>query len=139
MIKKLAAAAITGGLVLGAGSLAWAETGSPSTPSAAAPHSGAGVRPRGLLRRVEHGDLTVKTKNGVEQVTLDRGTVTAVSATSITIRRPDGVAVTKTIDASTRFRGIDSAADIQAGKPAIVVSKGDSAVVICQRYGKANA
>src|SRR5947208_17052085 len=79
MIKKLATAALTGTLVLGAGSLAWAETGSqPSGSQPSAPHQRAG----GLLRRAEHGDLTVRTKNGFEQLTFDRGRVTAVSATS---------------------------------------------------------
>src|SRR4051812_34841826 len=115
MIKKLAAAALTGGLVLGAGTLAWAETGSsPSTTNGTTPNGPraragrrAGIgRPGALLRRAEHGDLTVRTKDGFETVTLDRGTVTAVSATSITVQRPDGQSVTEAIDASTRFRGV---------------------------------
>ena len=140
MIKKLAVAALTGGLVLGAGTFAWAETGS-SGPSTTTPsHPGrAGARPGALLRHVEHGDLTVRTKNGFENVTLDRGKVTAVSATSITIQHPDGQSVTKAIDGSTRFRRGGSAADIQTGRPAVVVSKGDTAVLIGQPAGKAKA
>jgi hypothetical protein len=141
MIKKLAAAAITGGLVLGADTFAYAETGSSpsssSTPSARVA-GGAGLgRPGALLRRVEHGDLTIKTKNGTEQVTLDRGKVTAVSATSITIQPPDGQAVTIAIDTSTRFRGVDGAGSIKTGKPAIVVSKAGTAVIVAQRAGRA--
>ena len=117
--------------MLGAGSLAWAETGSQASgsPGSGPQHQRAG----GLLRRAEHGDLTVRTKNGFEQVTFDRGRVTAISATSITITRPDGQSVTKTIDASTRFRGVQSASEVKTGKPAVVASKGDTAVVVGQR------
>jgi len=38
------------------------------------------------------------------------------------------VSVTKTIDASTKFKGISSASDIKTGKGAIVVSDGDTAL-----------
>ena len=72
-------------------------------------------------------------------MTFDRGRVTAVSATSITITRPDGQSVTKTIDASTRFRGGQSANEVKTGKPAVVASKGDTAVVVGQRVREGRA
>ena len=74
----------------------------------------------------------MKSKDGFKNVTFDRGKVTAATATSITIQRPDGVSVTKTIDDATKFKGIASAADIKTDKPAIVVSNGDTAVAVAQ-------
>ena len=91
------------------------------------------------MRRAVHGDLVVRTKDGFENVTLDRGKVTAASASSITIERPDGVSVTKAVNAETRFKGVDSADQLEHGKGALVVSKGDTAVLIAQRSGDAPA
>src|SRR5947209_7282452 len=95
MMKKLAVAAMAGTVVLGAGAgaMAWADSGSPSAPSASASATAPGAQggrarakggmgARALLRRAEHGDLTVKTENGFQDVTFDRGRVTAASATS---------------------------------------------------------
>ena len=70
--------------------------------------------------------------NGFENVTFDRGEVTAVSASSITVKRPDGQSVTKAIDANTKFRGVQSAGDVKTGKPALVVSKGTTATMVGQ-------
>jgi hypothetical protein len=89
------------------------------------------------LRRAVHGDLVVRTQDGFENVSFDRGKVTAASASSITIERPDGVSVTKAVNPETRFKGIDSAEQLEAGKGALVVSKGDAAVLIAQRSGEA--
>lgn len=150
MLKKNLVIITIAALVLGAGAYAWAEDAPSrpttsasvaadppaSTPSNPAP-AGKGGKHAGVLRRVVHGDLVVRTKKGFENMTYDRGTVSAVSATSITVQRPDGVSVTKTIDANTRFRGAQSASDVKSGSPAIVLSKGGAAVLIAQRAAKA--
>jgi len=143
MLKRNAAVATVAVLVLGAGAYAWAQ-GSPSRPTTsttAAPADGRPNRPArpgragraGLLRRVVHGDLIVRGKDGFQNVTYDRGKVTDASVTSVTIMRPDHQSVTKTIDGSTQFKGIKDASQLQKDKPAIVVSKGNTAVVVAQR------
>ncbi len=64
-----------------------------------APSASAGTKPRkprpGHLRReltrhVEHGELVVQTKDGDKTVDVQRGTVTAVSGTSVTVKSADG-------------------------------------------------
>ena len=143
MFKRFTAL-LVGTLVLAGGAYAYAadspSTPSTTTPSASAPAAGQPgrhlLRP---LRRVVHGDLIVRTKTGFENVTVDRGKVTASSASSITIERPDGVSVTKTVTADTKFRGIHSADQLAHDKGALVVSKGDTAVLIGQRPGDAPA
>src|SRR5712691_3388658 len=131
MLKRMAAV-LVGTLVLAGGAYAYADTPStvPSTAPASAPAAAhPGYDHRGPLRRVVHGDLIVRTKDGFENVTVDRGKVTASSASSITIERPDGVSVTKTVTADTKFRGIHSADQLAHDKGALVVSKGDTAVL----------
>ena len=143
MFKRFTAV-LVGTLVLAGGAYAYAadnpSTPSTTTPSASAP---AAAHPRRHLlrplRRVVHGDLVVQTKSGFENVTVDRGKVTAASASSITIARPDGVSVTKAITPDTKFRGVDSADQLVHDKGAIVVSKGDTAVLVGQRTGGAPA
>jgi hypothetical protein len=142
MSKKLAAIAVAFVVVLGAGAYAYADNATPGTPSVSAAAGAAGIdanaavgkgrRALAILRHADHGDLSVRTKDGFRTVTFDRGKVTAASDTSITVMRPDGVSVTKTIDASTKFKGISSASDIKTGKGAIVVSDGDTALAVAQ-------
>jgi hypothetical protein len=59
---------------------------------------------------------------------LDRGEVTAASATSITLKRPDNVSVMLKIDASTKVHAKDG--KINVGDRAGVVSKGGTAQLI---------
>ena len=137
--KKVAAAAMAVVTVASVGAVAWAEDGGSSagqgsSPPAAAgqPSTAPGRGKAGLLRRVEHGDLIVRTKNAFQPVTIDRGRVTAASATSVTIVRPDAISVTVTIDSNTKFRGVTSAAAIATGKPAVVVSHEGKAITVRQ-------
>jgi hypothetical protein len=136
---KRTAAVLVGTLVLAGGAYAYAaESPSTAAPSASAPAAAHPDRDhRGPLRRAVHGDLVVRTKDGFENVTFDRGKVTAASTSSITIERPDGVSVTKAVTAETKFKGVDSAEHVEPGKGALVVSKGDNAVLIAQRGGDA--
>ena len=138
-------------VVLGTGAYAWAQgaperpTTSTIQPGGAQPQARPGAAGRAARRarrfagRAVHGDLIVRGRQGFVNVTFDKGDVVRHSATSITVKRADGVEVTKTIDGSTRFRGIQSADGIVDGRPALVVSKGETAVLVAQRSGDAPA
>jgi hypothetical protein len=137
-------------VVLGAGAYAWAQA-EPERPTTTADTPNARrVRPDGALkerlarrrahrragpRRAIHGDLIVRGKDGFQNVTFDKGEVTAHSDTSITVKRADGVEVTKAVNGETKFKGIASAGEITDGDPALVISKGDAASVVAQRSG----
>jgi hypothetical protein len=129
--------AVVGGGVAAAGAttsrptvqLAQATTVPGAAPTTTAP----GMHHHGWMHGAIHGDILVKTKNGYQVVTFDRGTVTTISGTSITIRRPDGVSVTKTLTPDTKYKGISGAAAVVTGRPAIVVSQHGTALVVAQR------
>jgi hypothetical protein len=143
MFKKHAAVLLVGALVFGIGAYAYAQ-GAPQRPTSgdhaasgqpnASGRAGRGGHRFGPLGRAIHGDIIVRAQggNGFENVTFDHGDVTAVSASSITVKRPDGQSVTKAIDANTKFRGAQSAGEVKTGKPALVVSKGNTATMVGQ-------
>jgi hypothetical protein len=75
-----------------------------------------------------HGDVTSITATGAKRsLTFDRGKVTAVSDTSITLQRADGQAVTLTRSTATRVRGRVALA---VGRVALVVSSNGAATRI---------
>jgi hypothetical protein len=51
-----------------------------------------------LRRNVQHGEFTVQTKQGEKTVAVQRGTVVAVSATSVTVKCADGLVQTWALD-----------------------------------------
>ncbi len=140
--RKVALAAVAGLVAAGAGGTAYAATGSggPASPPAgstgtaapAAPAAHAHGRHRSLLQRSDHAAVELKVKGQWVTYTIDRGRVTAVSPTSITLARPDGQSVTDSIDPATRYGGVTSEAAIQLGRPAAVVSAGGAALRIHQ-------
>lgn len=150
--KKIAAAAIVGFVGLGAGAAAWAtgSSGGSSSPSSstapAAVTAPAGAKKGGkkgglalrILRRADHGtiELKVKGENGAaptwQTFTFDKGSVTAVSASQITLARPDGQSVTLQIGATTKFRGVTSSTDVMTGKAALVISQNGTATQVLQ-------
>jgi hypothetical protein len=151
MLKRNIAIVTIAVVVLGTGAYAWA-TGAPSRPTTSAletnrARSGAPARAAagrgaagGPFRRAHrlggravHGDLIVRGRTGFENVAFDRGDVVRHSATSVTLKRADGVEVTKAISGDTRFRGIGSVDELVDSRAAIVVSKGDTAVLVAQR------
>lgn len=123
--------------VVAAGGTAYAATGSsggsgtPGPAAAAQPASGR-AHARSLLRRADHATVELKVKGQWVTYTLDRGTVTAVSPTSITLARPDGQSVTDTLTPQTRYRGVTSETAIQTGRPALVISDAGSALRVRQ-------
>jgi hypothetical protein len=72
---------------------------------------------------VQHGDVTVQGANGAATaMTLQRGTVTATSGTSVTVKSTDGFTATYAVDSSTRGRTTN-------------LAKGDTVLVIAQKAG----
>jgi hypothetical protein len=61
-------------------------------------------RARWALRRVEHGEFVVRTAEGHQTVHVQRGTISAVSATAMTVRSRDGFTETWTITGETKIR-----------------------------------
>ncbi|MFG2044105.1 hypothetical protein [Dactylosporangium sp. NPDC048998] len=85
----------------------------------------------GGLGGMLHGDFVVKNGNG-QYVTerLQTGTVTAVSATSITAKSEDGHATTFVVGESTRVsNGMSTISDVKAGDTVTIVGlvSGDTA------------
>jgi hypothetical protein len=120
MMKRTKVALVAGTAVLAmagvGGGIAFAADGSgtaaaPST-SAATPNTGSSNgtgtrtpkkdRHHGLVGRFEHGQLTVHGKSGDQVVDVQRGQVTAVSATSVTVRSKDGFTATYTIASTSK-------------------------------------
>ena len=68
-----------------------------------------------------HGDIEVATKNGYVTFEFDRGAVTSISSSQITILRPDGKSVTEGINGTTRMpkRGVPA-----KGQNVVVISTG---------------
>ena len=77
-----------------------------------------------LLNRVVRGDLTVRAKGGTfVQVHYERGKISAVSATSITITGPDGKGATFAVTTNTKVRSqgkLEAVGDLSVGQNAMV-------------------
>ena len=138
MLKKIVIAGSAAAVVLGAGTAALAISGSnsPSTPSSSSTATGtakakAGHAKRSELRRALHASwVTRDGKNSTSFVTHDaiRGQVTAVSASSITVKAADNVSETYAVNSSTKVR---SRADGK-GKAGTIseVKNGDTVIVL---------
>ena len=67
----------------------------PSPSSSAKPHRDKRPRlRRELAQHVEHGEVVVQTKDGDKTVDVQRGTITAITASSITVKSADGFSQT---------------------------------------------
>lgn len=116
-------AAWTAAGVLGAGALsgvAYAATDGPAAPPQA--HQRA-ARHGGLLRALEHGELTLRGRNGDRTVDLQRGTASAVTATALTVTSHDGFTATYTVTPRTKVRGA-----LRQGAAVLVVASGGTAL-----------
>ena len=110
MWKKIAIGGAVAAAILGSGAAALATSGSavPGTPSAsAAPAAAKGRHPvaRALARHTVHGQFVTRDDSG-GFVTHDviKGTVTSVSATSITVKAADNTSETYVVSSSTKVR-----------------------------------
>jgi len=122
-----------------------AATPAPASPAQGAKHTGTHTgkhtgmgKDRGGLRRVEHGEFTVHTKTGDKVVDVQRGVVTAVNATSVTVKSTDGVSSTYTIDPTTKVRKDKTTAavsQIATNDRVQVMATKIGSTVIAQRIG----
>jgi hypothetical protein len=111
MYRKILISGVTAAAILGAGGTALALSGSdsptpsgtPATPSTHAP--GAKVKGRAaLLRRLQHAQIVTRGRNGFVTHDLIKGTVTSVSATSITVQSADKKSETYAVTKDTMVR-----------------------------------
>jgi len=122
--------------VIGVGSVGVAMaadngSASPSTSasaSASTPANGSGAtgttapkKLHSLRSRALHGEFVVQTKDGLKTVVLQKGSVTALSATSVTVKSTDGFTVTWTINDQTKVRKDKAPAASTALKSGLVV------------------
>lgn len=128
----IATLALTGGI---GATIASADTPAPA-PSSAAPSAGAGggagggavpaapkankagKKHKSLQTRALHGEATVGGAKKHRVVDFQRGTVSKVSGTSITVKSADGFTATYVVDAKTRVRKEKAAAKIADVKTA---------------------
>ena len=145
MRRSIIAGAIVVASLATAG-IAYAEN-QPPDPSIAvakaaatgAPAPAAAGRKAGILKGAIHGDLIVRGKDGsTHTVTFDRGKVSSISASSITIQRPDGVSVTDDVNDQTVFNGV-ARDQLQTGTPAIVVADGHTATHVVTKGARKQA
>jgi hypothetical protein len=104
-----------------------AASAAPAPSGSAAPkadHPKAKRAKRALVGRGMHGEWVVKGKDG-KPVTLEtvRGTVSAVSPSSVTVKAEDGFTATFATNSDTKVRGggADSLGDVKAGATAAMV------------------
>jgi hypothetical protein len=140
MYHKALIGGVTAAAIVCAGGTALAVSGSDGSTgtsatttatTAAAPtaaHPRLLARANRLLHRLAHGELVVRGKDGFVTRDLIAGTVTAVSATSITVQAADKTSetfvVTKDTKVRVRSNGSGSASTIDQ------VASGDSVLVV---------
>jgi hypothetical protein len=79
------------------------DTPDPSASASASTKVGAAPKMRRkairqyLRKNTLHGEVTVQTKNGPETIVVQRGSVTAVSSTSVSVKSTDGYTLTWTL------------------------------------------
>ena len=114
-------------------------TASPTaqTPKSPADRQGATAKRRGLLARALHGEVTLAgPKHRV--VDFQRGTVGAVSATSVTVQSNDGFTATYVLASTTKVfkAGVaGTVADIQSDHAVRVLALKDGTTLTAQRVG----
>ena len=103
--------------------------GMPGNPGTPGMQGGRMARPGGLgalAGEALHGDVSASANGSVQELVFQRGEVTAVSATSITIKSSDGFTGTYGITSATTSRG---AAPVMGGQ-AFVLAKASDKVAI---------
>ena len=127
ILGGVAAVAVIGTAGVAAATAAPSPSGAPSAAPSVGPSApGADKRDRGERRgrfghhfRGLHGEWVVRGEQDGSFVTMVgvRGEITAVSATSITIKAEDGFTGTFVVNADTKVRGkdVDKIADVKVG------------------------
>jgi preprotein translocase subunit YajC len=153
MWKKIAVAGCTAALIGGVGTAALAATGtgssSPSTTASGSSATGTAAAGKTKhhrakeallkLRALQHATWVTADKDGKTFLTHDaiRGSVTAVSPTSITVKSADNVSETYVVDSATKVhqRGTKTASSIAAvktGDEVVVAGTGTSTLTATQ-------
>ena len=142
MYRRILIGGVTAAAIVGAGGTALAVSGSdttagtPATAATAATQQAARAKGKHpLLRRMVHAQIVTKGKNGFVTHNLIKGTVTAVSATSITVQAADKSSetfiVTKDTLVRVRSNGKGAASSIDKvaqGDHVLVAGTGTSTV-----------
>jgi hypothetical protein len=151
MQMKTRAIALSGAAAVGlagvglAAGVALADSGSTPTPTpkssaSAAPPAAAGKaakkgngkgKPALAGQHILHGEFVTKNKSSVVTVDMQRGSVTAVSPTSITLKSADGFTATYAVTAGAKVRMHGG------GKTIADVKVGDAATVLASKNGTA--
>jgi hypothetical protein len=130
------AAALAAVTVGGVAYSASADSGATASPTSA-PSGTAGKQPRGgLLRHLEHGQLTVRVGGRDVVRDVQRGTVSAVSPSSVSVTSLDGFRATYAVDGSTKVRKNRAAAsigDVHDGDHVQVVATAGRALRVADR------
>ncbi|MDQ2837442.1 MAG: hypothetical protein M3Y42_09380 [Actinomycetota bacterium] len=143
MLKKIVIAGSAAAVVLGAGTAAMAASGS-SSPSPAPSASSTGKAAKAdhgkkdQLKRALHATWVTKAgKGSTSYVTHDaiRGSVTAVSATSITVKAADNVSETYTVNSTTKVHSradgkgkAGTMSEVKSGDKVMVLGTGTSSL-----------
>lgn len=140
--KKIAAGAATGCILVGGGVTGAIVAGGPSTAAAASPAAPAAHRRaphnrargmRRILARADHATIEMRQRRSWVTLTINKGRVTAVSASSLALLRPDGQSVNVALGTTTHFRGAAvSSATITIGRSAVVISEGGTARTVIE-------
>jgi len=108
-------------------------TASPSGPAAPGDLP---ARWRRLINRGVHGEFTVRTKDGYVLADFQRGSVTAVGATSITVHSTDGFSASYAVNGGTSVRidgGPGAVGSIKPGAKVLVVAEKTGQAVTARR------
>jgi len=127
VLGSLGLGGTTAALLGGASASAATSPSSTATPSASAA-TGRKLH-RFLRRHTVDATITVKTKNGYETLNLARGTVGAISSTSITVNSPDGTSLTAAINAQTKFHNTSVGQLNPGDKVGVLASAGVAKVI----------
>ena len=130
MYRRVLVGGLTAASILGAGGTALALTGSDGSSGSAGSSAGKLAGHHGkarLLKRLQHAEIVTKNAQGFVTHELIKGTVTELSATSITVQAADKTSETFTVNGDTKVRvrsgGKGSASSIDK------VAKGDQVFV----------
>ncbi|HVQ92385.1 MAG TPA: hypothetical protein VMU51_15220 [Mycobacteriales bacterium] len=138
-----AAVAVAGGVALAA-TRDGSGTSAQSGPGAGGGPGGTGGGPGGaggVLAAVAHGEVVVADSSGSYVTRLvQTGTVSAVSATSITVKSADDYTVTYTVaDGTSVDNGTDAIGDVATGHTVTVLASTDKAAVTVSDQNLASA
>lgn len=142
--RMLIGAAVIAAVLATGGGVAYAEVGSSTPADGASPAQPAGQQheAKNLLGRIEHGEFTVRAKRRDVVLDVQRGRVTMVSPSSVTVNSVDGYTATYAVDTTTKVRKNKASAtisDVQTGDRVSVLAGRSGATSTARRIVDAGA